>query len=170
MLKCLSSHAHSLVPAKSAGPCHRARCRNPPALVIRSLLRITHGSHALAACVATASSRPSPCTPDQHIYIRINPGSQSLASASQALAHCHARGIIHRDIKPENILLGRDHALKLADFGLSINAVQERPVTRAGTLDYMAPEVGAQPLIVLFWIIGQTGNVPWRCPDTEGAF
>ena len=34
-------------------------------------------------------------------------------------------------------------AIKLADFGLSINAEQERPVTRAGTLDYMAPEVRA---------------------------
>ena len=31
--------------------------------------------------------------------------------------------------------------MKLADFGLSIDATEERPVTRAGTLDYMAPEV-----------------------------
>jgi aurora kinase, other len=55
----------------------------------------------------------------------------------QALAHCQAAGVIHRDIKPENILLGRAQEVKLADFGLSINARQERPVTRAGTLDYM---------------------------------
>lgn len=55
----------------------------------------------------------------------------------QALAHCQAAGIIHRDIKPENILLGRAREVKLADFGLSINAQLERPVTRAGTLDYM---------------------------------
>ena len=27
--------------------------------------------------------------------------------------------------------------LKVADFGLSIDVGQERPVTRAGTLDYM---------------------------------
>lgn len=46
-------------------------------------------------------------------------------------------GVIHRDIKPENILLGRRRDVKLADFGLSINATLERPVTRAGTLDYM---------------------------------
>ena len=31
--------------------------------------------------------------------------------------------------------------MMLADFGLSIDATEERPVTRAGTLDYMAPEV-----------------------------
>jgi serine/threonine protein kinase len=32
--------------------------------------------------------------------------------------------------------------LKLADFGLAIDLRRERAVTRAGTLDYMAPEVG----------------------------
>lgn len=32
-------------------------------------------------------------------------------------------------------------ALKLADFGLAIDLREERAVTRAGTLDYMAPEV-----------------------------
>ena len=51
------------------------------------------------------------------------------------------QGIIHRDIKPENILLTMGGQVKFADFGLSINARAERPVTRAGTLDYMAPEV-----------------------------
>jgi aurora kinase len=39
------------------------------------------------------------------------------------------------------VLLGAGGALKLADFGLAIDTHQERPVTRAGTLDYMAPEV-----------------------------
>ncbi|KAG2490371.1 hypothetical protein HYH03_011173 [Edaphochlamys debaryana] len=58
-----------------------------------------------------------------------------------ALAYLHSQGIIHRDIKPENILLGANKTVKVADFGLSINIHHERPVTRAGTLDYMAPEV-----------------------------
>jgi len=57
------------------------------------------------------------------------------------LVACQLQGIIHRDIKPENILLMTDKSIKLADFGLSIDATSERPVTRAGTLDYMAPEV-----------------------------
>ena len=30
---------------------------------------------------------------------------------------------------------------KLGDFGLGINAEEELPFTRSGTLDYMAPEV-----------------------------
>jgi len=33
-----------------------------------------------------------------------------------------------------------DMTLKLADFGLAIDLRRERAVTRAGTLDYMAPE------------------------------
>jgi serine/threonine protein kinase len=57
------------------------------------------------------------------------------------LAHLHACGIIHRDIKPENILVTDSGTLQLADFGLSIRGAHDPPVTRVGTLDYMAPEV-----------------------------
>ena len=49
----------------------------------------------------------------------------------------HKRGIVHRDIKPENLLMSSGRVLKLADFGLSIDMSEERPVTRLGTLDYM---------------------------------
>ena len=35
--------------------------------------------------------------------------------------------------------------VKLADFGLAIDLNAELAVTRAGTLDYMAPEVFACP-------------------------
>eukprot|EP00882_Tetradesmus_deserticola_P013256 GHRQ01014060.1.p1 GENE.GHRQ01014060.1~~GHRQ01014060.1.p1 ORF type:complete len:156 (+),score=46.17 GHRQ01014060.1:721-1188(+) len=59
-----------------------------------------------------------------------------------ALQYLHTRAIIHRDIKPENILFAnKGSCLKLADFGLAIDLREERAVTRAGTLDYMAPEV-----------------------------
>jgi aurora kinase, other len=64
----------------------------------------------------------------------------------EALAYLHARNIIHRDIKPENLLLDENFIIKLADFGLSVSTDHENPVTRAGTLDYMAPEVLVCPL------------------------
>lgn len=58
-----------------------------------------------------------------------------------ALMYLHGRGIVHRDIKPENTVITRNHVLKITDFGLAVSQRLERPVTRLGTLDYMAPEV-----------------------------
>ena len=59
----------------------------------------------------------------------------------RVLQYLHTRSIVHRDIKPENILFAKEGGmtLKLADFGLAIDLREERAVTRAGTLDYMAP-------------------------------
>ncbi len=51
------------------------------------------------------------------------------------------QGIMHRDIKPENLLLSEEYEVKLADFGLAINTDAQAPISRVGTLDYMAPEV-----------------------------
>ena len=48
---------------------------------------------------------------------------------------------MHRDIKPENLLLSEEYEVKLADFGLAINTDAQAPISRVGTLDYMAPEV-----------------------------
>lgn len=59
----------------------------------------------------------------------------------RVLQYLHSKGIAHRDIKPENILLTKDMKLKIGDFGLAIDMGNERGVTRAGTLDYMPPEV-----------------------------
>ena len=67
-----------------------------------------------------------------------------------ALAYMHSENIIHRDVKPENTLVAEDGAALLADFGLSMDCGLERPATRLGTLDYMAPEV-------------------LRCPDKDAS-
>lgn len=61
------------------------------------------------------------------------------------LTFLHANHIVHRDIKPENIMFAADGGLRLGDFGLSIDARLERPTSRVGTLDYMAPEVVGMP-------------------------
>jgi len=60
------------------------------------------------------------------------------------LMYLNNLGVLHRDLKPENMLYvthGSEKHIKVADFGLAINCNEERPITRAGTLDYMAPEV-----------------------------
>jgi Protein kinase domain len=61
----------------------------------------------------------------------------------EALIFCHSQDIMHCDIKPENILIGRDGKIKLADFGLSLFKMTNRPhnYRGRGTIFYMSPEI-----------------------------
>ena len=70
-----------------------------------------------------------------------------VAPLLRTLVVAHSRGILHRDIKPENLFVGGDGAVKLGDFGLAIDSRSELPFSRSGTLDYMAPEVLANPAL-----------------------
>jgi p70 ribosomal S6 kinase len=66
-----------------------------------------------------------------------------LAEITLALEHLHSHGIIYRDLKPENILLDNNGHIKLTDFGLCKESVDETSVTHTfcGTIEYMAPEI-----------------------------
>ncbi|KAJ0038726.1 hypothetical protein Pint_23001 [Pistacia integerrima] len=62
---------------------------------------------------------------------------------ARGLSYLHSKKIVHRDIKAENLLLNKNHALKITDFGVSrFQALNPKDMTGStGTIGYMAPEV-----------------------------
>ena len=76
------------------------------------------------------------------------PPSQVLSFATQiaqALCAIHAANVIHRDLKPGNLLIRRDGAILVSDFGLARSALPQdfaltQPGDLGGTPSYMAPE------------------------------
>ena len=85
---------------------------------------------------------------------RTAPSRRELAALflriADAVAYAHRRGVIHRDLKPGNILIDRDGAPRVLDFGLARSAFgeQQRNVSVdstqggefVGTFNYAAPE------------------------------
>jgi serine/threonine protein kinase len=108
-----------------------------------------------------------------------------IANACEGLAFAHdfrdpatrqPLGVVHRDISPDNILLSRQGAVKVADFGIA-KASGQRHRTQTGIikgkLAYMPPEqLRAQPLdrrvdvyalgIVFYELV--TGQRPFEAP------
>ncbi|KAJ1346217.1 Aurora/IPL1- protein kinase 2 [Parelaphostrongylus tenuis] len=98
---------------------------------------------------------------------------------ADALNYCHEKKVIHRDIKPENLLIGDDGQLKIADFGWSVHAPNQKRQTMCGTLDYLPPEmvVGEDHREhVDIWSLGVlcyeflVGTPPFEHDDSAGTY
>jgi len=82
---------------------------------------------------------------DDHKPLPLDRAIDFANQLAQALAYCHAQGVVHRDLKPENVLITSDGVLKLMDFGIALLEGAKRVTwgsfsPAVGTPDYMAPE------------------------------
>lgn len=71
------------------------------------------------------------------------------AKICDAVQHAHSKGVVHRDLKPSNILVTKEGAPKVLDFGVArtveddhaeLESMNTRPGQLVGTMPYMSPE------------------------------
>ena len=66
-----------------------------------------------------------------------------IAELILGIEHLHKLNIIYRDLKPENILISSDNHIKLADFGLAKEGVNDSSMAKSfcGSPAYLSPEM-----------------------------
>jgi serine/threonine protein kinase len=66
-----------------------------------------------------------------------------LVQAARGIGYAHRNGVVHRDIKPSNLLVRRDGAVKVGDFGIA-KLHEEASITVSGAFHgtpyYVSPE------------------------------
>ncbi len=69
--------------------------------------------------------------------------SMIILEVVRGLEEIHNQGTVHRDLKPQNIIVGRRGEVKIADFGLALDARASsltQPGIMLGSPPYMPPE------------------------------
>ena len=78
------------------------------------------------------------------LHVPVSPGvwRHWVDGIGSGLAYLHEKGVVHRDVSPGNILVARNGAVKITDFGISRVAgdAQGNEGTRSGKSGYLAPE------------------------------
>jgi len=80
---------------------------------------------------------------DQRGTLPIDRAVHIAATVAEALHAAHSTGVVHRDVKPANIILGKDGAIKITDFGIAKSEFAldlTETGTYVGTARYVAPE------------------------------
>jgi serine/threonine-protein kinase len=80
----------------------------------------------------------------RQLHVPISPGAWRhwVDGIGSGLAYLHEKGVVHRDVSPSNVLVARNGAVKITDFGISRMAGdgQGNEGARAGKSGYLAPE------------------------------
>lgn len=96
----------------------------------------------------------------------------------EGLLYLHRHQIIHRDLTLSNLLINKDMAVKIADFGLAtqLSEPDEKHFTMCGTPNFISPEVAtrsAHGLAADVWSVGcmlytlLVGQPPFDAPGVK---
>ncbi|MGB7847273.1 MAG: serine/threonine-protein kinase, partial [Candidatus Acidiferrum sp.] len=66
-----------------------------------------------------------------------------IVRACEALDHAHCHGVVHGDVKPGNIMVTKDGAVKVVDFGIArlTGTPREQANLMIGSRPYMSPQL-----------------------------